>query len=136
MMISEQDPHLGQSTCVLCRQAPTVGSHILDLNQKLHPVPECRSPCAGCSYSPYPAVWFHAPCYDVLQHSYDEPSEKPTPDELRRFADAIRPVYQCHARTRNIGNPCRFRKASSASPREEFSKTVSDRTCWGTCRLK
>ncbi|KAB8227557.1 uncharacterized protein BDW43DRAFT_304532 [Aspergillus alliaceus] len=93
-MISEQDIHIGQTLCVLCRQAATVGSHVLDLNQKLRTVPDCSSSCARCSQSPCPMVWFHAACYDVLQHSY-EPSKKPTPEDLRRFADATRPVYKC-----------------------------------------
>jgi hypothetical protein len=93
-MTSVQDIHIGQSLCVLCRQAASVGSHILDLNQNLLTVPGCRRPCARCFRSPYPSVWFHPTCYNVLQDSY-EPSKKPTSEDLRRFADATRPVYKC-----------------------------------------
>ncbi|KAB8078090.1 hypothetical protein BDV29DRAFT_188150 [Aspergillus leporis] len=66
-MPSLQDIHVGQSSCVLCRQSPTLGSYVL--------------------------VWFHATCYKVLEKSY-EPSKKPTFKELERFADATRPVYK------------------------------------------
>ncbi|KAF7622958.1 hypothetical protein AFLA_010274 [Aspergillus flavus NRRL3357] len=60
-MTSERDVHIGQSLCVLCRQAATIGSYILDLDQKSHTVPDS--------------------CYDVLQNSY-EPFEKPTTKDL------------------------------------------------------
>ncbi|KAE8339458.1 hypothetical protein BDV24DRAFT_152808 [Aspergillus arachidicola] len=83
-MTSEQNIHIGQSLCVLCRQAATVRSHILNPIQKSHTVPDCRYPCGGCSYSPYPMLWFHAACYD-----------KPTFKDLRRFVDVTRPVYKC-----------------------------------------
>jgi hypothetical protein len=39
-------------------------------------------------------LWFHATCYNVSQDSY-EPYKKPTSEDLRRFADATRPVYKC-----------------------------------------
>ncbi|KAE8416209.1 hypothetical protein BDV36DRAFT_260861 [Aspergillus pseudocaelatus] len=93
-MTSEQDIHIGQSLCLLCRQVATVGSHILEPNHKSHTVPDCRYPCAHCSLSRCSMVWFHAACYDVLQNSY-EPSKKPTSEDLTRFADATRPVYKC-----------------------------------------
>ncbi|KAE8354854.1 hypothetical protein BDV28DRAFT_130085 [Aspergillus coremiiformis] len=92
-----EDIHIGQSLCLLCRQTATVGSHILDLGQKQRTVLECVNPCARCypsPYNPYPVVWFHAACYSILENSY-EPSKKPTADDLKRVADATRPVYQC-----------------------------------------
>ncbi|KAE8143712.1 hypothetical protein BDV38DRAFT_231964 [Aspergillus pseudotamarii] len=87
------DIHIGQSVCALCKQTPTVGSHILDLAQNSLTIPECRDPCGPCLRSPYPSVWFHAACYNVLEKSY-EPSKKPTFEDLGRFADATRPTYK------------------------------------------
>ncbi|QRD94526.1 hypothetical protein F9C07_1808152 [Aspergillus flavus] len=78
-MTSERDVHIGQSLCVLCRQAATIGSYILD--QKSHTVPDCKYLCGRCSYSLYSMVWFYTACYDVLQNSY-EPFEKPTTKDL------------------------------------------------------
>ncbi|KAB8214179.1 hypothetical protein BDV33DRAFT_196335 [Aspergillus novoparasiticus] len=89
-MTSKQDVHIGQSLCVLFGPS----NPLTDPDQKSHTVPDCRYPCGRCSYSPYPMVWFHTACYDVLQNSYG-PSEKPTSKDLRRFADATRPVYKC-----------------------------------------
>ncbi|KAJ9370750.1 hypothetical protein DTO282E5_4510 [Paecilomyces variotii] len=92
-MICSEKVHVGRSSCLLCRQVSSAGSYILDLRNNLLTVPECKSPCAGCSYSPYPRIWFHATCYDVLLDSF-EPSEKPTSDELERFANATSPFYK------------------------------------------
>ena len=54
---------------------------------------ECELPCGGCSYHPYPLVWFHATCYNILEASY-KPSNKPSFEDLRRFADAVKPIYE------------------------------------------
>ncbi|PLN77265.1 hypothetical protein BDW42DRAFT_6311 [Aspergillus taichungensis] len=127
-MVSKEDVHVGQSLCVLCRQAATAGSPILDLNRRLRTVPDCGSPCARCSLSPSPIIWFHATCYEILQNSY-ESSQRPTPEDLRRFADATRPVYRCH--------PQEHRETMSVTDgllskytRKKLPKRVFDKTCW------
>lgn len=109
-MACSPDIYIGRSVCVLCKQTATVGSYILgasffsrlvpgwpnvytDLAQNLLTIPECGDPCGPCLRSPYPSVWFHAACYNVLKSSY-VPSKKPTFEDLGRFADATRPTYK------------------------------------------
>ncbi|GKZ47149.1 hypothetical protein AbraIFM66951_010498 [Aspergillus brasiliensis] len=38
-------------------------------------------------------VWFHQTCYRILEATY-EPSEKPSAEDLEKFAAATRPVYR------------------------------------------
>ncbi|PLB54407.1 hypothetical protein P170DRAFT_469873 [Aspergillus steynii IBT 23096] len=85
-MTFKQDIHIGQTVLA--------GSHILDLNQKLHTVPDCRGPCARCLQRPYPSAWVHPACYDILRNNY-EPATMPTLEDLKRLADATKPLYNC-----------------------------------------
>lgn len=64
-----------------------------DLNQKLLVATECNIQCSGCSYKPYPLVWFHRTCFKLLEKTYD-PSAKPTIEELGRFANATKRIYR------------------------------------------
>ncbi|KAB8220016.1 hypothetical protein BDV33DRAFT_102737 [Aspergillus novoparasiticus] len=82
------------TTCLLCRQQASTGSLILDLYGNHLTVPtECTFPCPRCSKPPSPSVWFHFDCYDILKDSYTA-GEKPTLEDLQRFAVALRPLYK------------------------------------------
>ncbi|KAF7623786.1 hypothetical protein AFLA_007510 [Aspergillus flavus NRRL3357] len=87
-MACSPDIYIGRSVCVLCKQTATVGSYILDLAQNLLTIPECGDPCGPCLRSPYPSVWFHAACYNVLKSSY-VPSKKPTFEDLGSFSQSL-----------------------------------------------
>jgi hypothetical protein len=50
-------------------------------------------PCYRCLIFTNPAVSFHEQCYNTLEDSY-KTSEKPTFDDLRKFADAVKPLYK------------------------------------------
>ena len=109
-MASVKSIHVARSFCSLCRQAPIPGTEILgmsfpfptfpcltrlpDLSHNRLLVPECTSPCSRCYRTLNPRVWFHALCHGVLVNSY-KPGERPTLDDLGRFADAVRPSYEC-----------------------------------------
>ncbi|RDW92736.1 uncharacterized protein DSM5745_00058 [Aspergillus mulundensis] len=83
--------HIKRTTCFLCRQPP--GPKVLDSNLRPLSAPQCdRARCMLCYGSPLRPVWLHAACYEILAATY-EPSAKPTSEELTRFADAMKPLY-------------------------------------------
>ncbi|KAE8338391.1 hypothetical protein BDV24DRAFT_176815 [Aspergillus arachidicola] len=86
--------HTSLTSCLLYRQQASTGSLILDLYGNHLTVPtECTFPCSRCSKSPSPSIWFHFDCYDILKESYTA-GEKPTLEDLQRFAVAVRPLYK------------------------------------------
>ncbi|OJJ67122.1 hypothetical protein ASPBRDRAFT_59125 [Aspergillus brasiliensis CBS 101740] len=92
-MGENENIHVSRTSCLLCREPPIAGACILDLTYSRLVVPQCHSPCGRCNYSPYPMVWFHQTCYRILEATY-EPSEKPSAEDLEKFAAATRPVYR------------------------------------------
>lgn len=104
-----------------------------DLSETLNLVPECKSPCSGCSYKPHPRVWLHPSCYDILMISY-KPSEKPTSEELEKLADAIRPSYECQ--DKNLEKPRRSLKGCRVNIQEELLKQPLDRIYLTGCQWR
>ncbi|KAM5434619.1 hypothetical protein MferCBS31731_006721 [Microsporum ferrugineum] len=84
--------HLGRTLCLLCRQIANPGSFVLDLRGNKITMPECELPCIRCLVVPSLKFWTHKLCFDLLRGSYK--SNKPTLDDLRKFGDAVKPLYK------------------------------------------
>lgn len=154
-MSQVQDIHIQGSSCPLCKADFTAGSKILglsfpppllirssnespDLSQNLLVVPECKSPCLICSRRPYPRVWFHQTCYDTLMSSY-EPSERPTLQGLRWFADATRPLHKSQQLGRReqtasilegLSSDCTEELMQDVFRRDLFNRLPESRSFW------
>ncbi|KAM5434494.1 hypothetical protein McanCB56680_001823 [Microsporum canis] len=63
-----------------------------DLRGNKITVPECELPCIRCLVVPSLKLWTHKLCFDLLRGSYK--SNKPTLDDLRKFGDAVKPLYK------------------------------------------
>ncbi|EFR03108.1 hypothetical protein MGYG_06103 [Nannizzia gypsea CBS 118893] len=88
----EEHLHVGKTLCLLCRQTANPGLLVLDLNNNKFVVPECPLPCLRCLDTRNPKLWTHILCFGLLKSSYGV--AKPTLDDIRRFGNAVKPLYR------------------------------------------
>ncbi|KAL4808050.1 hypothetical protein BDV18DRAFT_158168 [Aspergillus unguis] len=88
----EQSIHIGDTTCLLCRQRSETGDSILDISFNKLTVPTRGLSCSVCSKSPNPEIWLHSDCYCILRSRYED-DEKPKAEELKSLAEAIKSRY-------------------------------------------
>ena len=56
-------------------------------------VPRCRERCLDCIRYPFPKIWYHPICYEILEATY-HPSDELIFSNLGRFAAAIKPMFE------------------------------------------
>ncbi|GKZ32605.1 hypothetical protein AbraIFM66950_002123 [Aspergillus brasiliensis] len=87
--------HISRMYCALCVDHPTPRERIFNLDENelsLDTVSDCDIECELCKSHPYPLLWIHTRCYQLLIASY-EPSGKPSMKDIKDYALATAELY-------------------------------------------